>query len=490
MTIVHRTYTEFDLRAVTITGLSAKPTPGINAIGRFGTGLKYAIAVLLRNGCSVTIVTPGERHRMMVEAGDFRGTEYESVVMRTNRNDPTDKRAGKAKKTLLPFTTHYGINWEMWMAFRELHSNTLDEGGWTKLFNRDLPDEHKFVSEGCAIIVEGEAYETEYYNSGKTFLSLSYEPRIEVGGVKIYNLPYDDYANEFKYYRGLRAGEMQGNLCSLFIYDAIGEVYLTEERQIHDYYWDWRVCSAIAECDDRELIKTVLEAEDDTWESTLNFHPSMPASATFMEVAATAEVRNRHVEYIRSKRPESIKELSTDKYPTPWKMTDYAILSATDAVLATRPSDMTVPVFRGIWLDRIAAINTHAPTVFHPTDAPGADEPTEAPAEADEGDAERVFLTEPVEVEPMIDRNVDVQWDGGGSPRSVEVTETPVYAEGAELLDEVRKDFESAEVEPVYHHTEDNCPNHVASAGDAKVCGRCGTHINSLRPDPEDDMPF
>lgn len=33
--------------------------------------------------------------------------------------------------------------------------------------------------------------------------------------------------------------------------------------------------------------------------------------------------------------------------------------------------------------------------------------------------------------------------------------------------------------------TEENCPGHVASAGDKKVCGNCGVHIDSLRPDDE-----
>ena len=33
---------------------------------------------------------------------------------------------------------------------------------------------------------------------------------------------------------------------------------------------------------------------------------------------------------------------------------------------------------------------------------------------------------------------------------------------------------------------EQTCPGHVASKDDPKVCGRCGTHIDSLRP-PEDD---
>lgn len=35
---------------------------------------------------------------------------------------------------------------------------------------------------------------------------------------------------------------------------------------------------------------------------------------------------------------------------------------------------------------------------------------------------------------------------------------------------------------------EENCPGHVASRTDPKVCGRCGIHINSLRP-PEDFEP-
>jgi hypothetical protein len=35
-------------------------------------------------------------------------------------------------------------------------------------------------------------------------------------------------------------------------------------------------------------------------------------------------------------------------------------------------------------------------------------------------------------------------------------------------------------------YSEESCPGHVASDNDAKVCGRCGIHIDSLRPpEPE-----
>lgn len=36
-----------------------------------------------------------------------------------------------------------------------------------------------------------------------------------------------------------------------------------------------------------------------------------------------------------------------------------------------------------------------------------------------------------------------------------------------------------------YPYTEETCPGHVASNDNPKVCGRCGTHIDSLRPDDD-----
>jgi len=36
------------------------------------------------------------------------------------------------------------------------------------------------------------------------------------------------------------------------------------------------------------------------------------------------------------------------------------------------------------------------------------------------------------------------------------------------------------------YDAEQSCPGHVASSRDPKVCGRCGIHIDSLRPSDED----
>ncbi|CDX20115.1 hypothetical protein MPLA_1190066 [Mesorhizobium sp. ORS 3359] len=35
---------------------------------------------------------------------------------------------------------------------------------------------------------------------------------------------------------------------------------------------------------------------------------------------------------------------------------------------------------------------------------------------------------------------------------------------------------------------QDHCPGHVASADDPKICGRCGVHIDELRPEADDPI--
>lgn len=36
-------------------------------------------------------------------------------------------------------------------------------------------------------------------------------------------------------------------------------------------------------------------------------------------------------------------------------------------------------------------------------------------------------------------------------------------------------------------YAEEDCPGHVASRDDHRVCGRCGVHIDALRPDDPHD---
>lgn len=60
------------------------------------------------------------------------------------------------------------------------------------------------------------------------------------------------------------------------------------------------------------------------------------------------------------------------------------------------------------------------------------------------------------------------------------------YVELQRLVAELQQRRAAA---PVFPFSEENCPNHVASSADPKVCGRCGIHIDSLRPDDDEVEP-
>lgn len=101
-----------DMAAVTTMGISVKD--GDSPIGYFGTGLKFAIATILRNGGSVTIWRGLDQYDFGTERDEVRGQPFDFVTMNGQR---------------LGFTTQLGRTWERWMAFRELASNCRDEGG-------------------------------------------------------------------------------------------------------------------------------------------------------------------------------------------------------------------------------------------------------------------------------------------------------------------------------------------------------------------------
>lgn len=56
--VIFRNKGIIDPRSITTFGVSSKDSE--SAIGYFGTGLKYAIAILLREGCKIDIYTGGD----------------------------------------------------------------------------------------------------------------------------------------------------------------------------------------------------------------------------------------------------------------------------------------------------------------------------------------------------------------------------------------------------------------------------------------------
>lgn len=171
------TPTALPIEAATTMGVSVKE--GDNAIGKFGTGLKYAIAGILRLGGSVTIWIRGERHEFTAHASNIRGRDFQIV---------------HCNGAACGFTTELGKHWQPWQLFRELASNALDEGGrWTNA-STDASAGVTVIRVACRELEDAERTEQVFLQRRNPLVESS-------AGATIHEGPSRHY-----YYRGIRAG--------------------------------------------------------------------------------------------------------------------------------------------------------------------------------------------------------------------------------------------------------------------------------------------
>lgn len=98
---------------LTLIGSSTKREQS-GKIGMFGSGWKYALSWLLRNGCTPTIFAGEDEIKV-----DF--------AVKMHRTNPVNVITVNGIETSL--TTEMGPKWTGWMAIREILSNAIDEGG-------------------------------------------------------------------------------------------------------------------------------------------------------------------------------------------------------------------------------------------------------------------------------------------------------------------------------------------------------------------------
>ncbi len=176
--IVFTTPTLLPIEAATTMGVSAKETD--NAIGKFGTGLKYAIAGVLRLGGEIEIVVGTDRHEFRAVETDIRGRTFRLV---------------QCNGVPCGFTTDLGKHWKPWQIFREIASNTLDENGSWGREEVEPADDTTNVIVRCREVEEADRDEHVFLGDGRKVLVASSM------GATIYEGPSRHY-----YFRGIRAG--------------------------------------------------------------------------------------------------------------------------------------------------------------------------------------------------------------------------------------------------------------------------------------------
>jgi len=253
MTIRFVTPGHINLDAAFTFGVSAKESG--NPIGFFGTGLKYAVATLLRTGHQIKVYIGTELHEFSRVEIEHRDRKFTTVCL-----------VGKS----LNFTTDLSRQWEVWMAFRELHSNTLDESGITTAAP-EQPEEGKTIIE-----VNGDGIDAAFRNKAEVFCEsavLAENGTIEVRSGAARGI----------FYRGVFVSNLPRQ--TVYTYNLLSDQKLTEDRTLADtWVLPMRLAKYLSTIPNRDILARVLTAPHDTFEGKLDFDTTDAPGEDFIAV--------------------------------------------------------------------------------------------------------------------------------------------------------------------------------------------------------------
>lgn len=228
---------EVELGALTLLGASTKDGDSTK-IGFFGSGNKYAMATLLRNGIAFEIWSGLKKIEVTTDKVYLKGQEYDRIVLDGNATS---------------LTTRMGPDWEIWFALREFICNAKDEGGY-RLTDVLIPEEGKTKIQ----IADNREEIRDVIQNIEQYILSETKP-LEVvqtykGEVQI--LP--NYKEKFNVYRkGISVvGKTESR--SLFHYN-MENLSINEARTFSDY-GEVRTCITVAllACTEREIIEAYI----------------------------------------------------------------------------------------------------------------------------------------------------------------------------------------------------------------------------------------
>lgn len=235
---------ELDLRLMSTFGCSVKESK--NPIGFFGTGLKYALAVLIRTKHVVQVDSGINRRVVRCKPDTIRGKQFDFVF---------------AEEIPLGFTTELGKTWEVWMAYRELYCNAKDEPNSTIYESDTVPEP---TAGKTRVIVEG--LELMAAHRKRDEFIIEGEPDLVCGSIEVFNRP-----RQGVFYKRIKVGEFRSP--AMFTYNATTHVDLTEDRTIKDRQsFEYRVSQELMAHAGNPMLEQVLMANEQQAEHYFDFH--------------------------------------------------------------------------------------------------------------------------------------------------------------------------------------------------------------------------
>lgn len=261
-----------DLDTIRTMGVSVKDND--NPIGFFGTGLKYAIATLLRTGHIVSLYTNGETIQFRTRPKEIRGKSFDMIYM-------GDEQLG--------FTTDLGKTWEVWQAYRELYSNAMDEHGQVG---------GVFKENDTVFTVEGPEIADVHAQRGKIFLQN--EPWIIGDGVEVHR-----GKSSYVYYRGVRVHKLIKP--TRFTYNLTCHMQLTEDRTLASQYdMNYKLGTRLPRITDPAFCTKIVDPDWDGHEASCDFSDCHDPSEEFLDALekhrANARMKDRNKDMLHRHR--------------------------------------------------------------------------------------------------------------------------------------------------------------------------------------------
>lgn len=151
---------EIAIEALELLGASTKD--GVNSIGQFGSGNKYALAYFIRNNIDLTILSGEKTIKITCAKAQLREKEFKRIIIGDKSTSITDSLGEK--------------DWELWMAMREIISNSIDEPDF-KIYTTNKI-QHEKNKTRFVFIMQQEII--EYLLTINTYFSYSRTPFIEL----------------------------------------------------------------------------------------------------------------------------------------------------------------------------------------------------------------------------------------------------------------------------------------------------------------------
>ena len=271
---------EINVRCITTLGVNVKPESE-SPIGFFGTGLKYAIAGILRLRGRIEIYSGTKRYTFESILASIRGHEFGIIHMNGDR---------------LGFTTDLGKHWEPWQIYRELRSNMLDENG--KLF---IDEDLEPVSGETTIKVWCDEIQSAHEHRGDFWLESV--PLYSDHNVEIHAGPSDTV-----YYHGIKALHGHSSSKYEFSYSIVSQMKLTEDRTFANTYEMKRTLAiALLHCTNGEILNTVLSTTNA--ECQLDFDQYQEPSDEFKAIVLERIAKKK---YVTTTAREVVKRYAAD----------------------------------------------------------------------------------------------------------------------------------------------------------------------------------